>query len=128
MSDLRILTSSDVDWIIEELNLDRALQSQAEVFRAYSTQSHSDVSGVRSIQTPQRISITSEGSTSLFMPARVDGQGTACKIVSVPKEGGDGLPATTIVMDDYGKVRGVVNARKLTALRNACGESSLPCD
>jgi ornithine cyclodeaminase/alanine dehydrogenase-like protein (mu-crystallin family) len=61
----------------------------------------------------------------LFMPARnADAGGTACKIVSVPTAGGeDGLPGSTIIMDEEsGKVRAVVNARKLTALRNACGE------
>ena len=60
----------------------------------------------------------------LFMPSRAaDAGGTAIKIVSVPSGGGaEGLPATTLVMDETtGRVRGVVNARKLTALRNACG-------
>lgn len=59
----------------------------------------------------------------LFMPGRVNHQ-TAIKIVSVPKQGGDGLPATTLVMDEKnGNVLAVINARRLTALRNAAGES-----
>lgn len=58
----------------------------------------------------------------LFMPARVNAT-TTIKIVSVPKAGAEGLPATTLVMDEKtGRVVGVVNARKLTAVRNAAGE------
>jgi ornithine cyclodeaminase len=58
----------------------------------------------------------------LFMPARVPGT-TAIKIVSVPKGGSDGLPGTTLVLDEVsGKVRAVINARRLTAVRNAAGE------
>lgn len=124
MSDLIILSSSDVDRVIETMDLDAALQSQADVFKAYSTKG--STGDIPPIQTPQRLTIQSELSTSLFMPARVSGQGTAIKIVSIPKSGGnEGLPATTLVMDDQGRVRGIVNARKLTALRNACGMSTL---
>lgn len=55
------------------------------------------------------------------MPGRINHR-TAIKIVSVPTAGGDGLPGTTLVMDEEtGHVRAVVNARKLTALRNAAG-------
>lgn len=60
----------------------------------------------------------------LFMPGRVDRK-TAIKIVSVPTSGGDGLPGTTLIMDEVsGRVRAVVNARRLTAQRNAAGESA----
>lgn len=119
-SDLLILTAADVDAIISSLDLEAALSGQSQVFEAYSNAAPSDVPP---IQTPQRLSIQSQQATSLFMPARVAGSSTACKIVSIPRNGGaEGLPATTLVIDDEGKVRGVVNARKLTALRNACGE------
>lgn len=58
----------------------------------------------------------------LFMPGRVDSK-TAIKIVSVPTSGGEGLPGTTLIMDEVsGRVRAVVNARRLTAQRNAAGE------
>lgn len=65
--------------------------------------------------------------TMLFMPARVTGT-TSCKIVSVPRAGADGLPGSTIMMDEKsGKVKAIMNARRLTALRNAAGECpSLP--
>lgn len=69
--------------------------------------------------------------TALFMPARLVShlpppilQGTALKIVSVPRNSGDtrGLPASTIVLDEStGAVKAVLNARNLTALRNAAG-------
>jgi len=119
-SDLTILTASDVDTIISSLDLEAALSGQSQVFEAYS---HAVPSEIPAIQTPQRLAIQSEQATSLFMPARVAGSSTACKIVSIPRNGGaDGLPATTLVIDDEGKVRGIVNARKLTALRNACGK------
>ena len=84
------------------------------------------------IQTQHRITLTSPTVTSLFMPSRVDpsvgAAGMTCKIVSVPTQGGTGgLPASTVVMDENtGKVRALVNARKLTALRNAAGKLSRP--
>jgi len=79
--------------------------------------------------------------TALFMPARLGPPtieltsfasevatnntlgDTAIKVVSVPKQSGIyGLPATTLVLDEVtGGVKAVVNARKLTALRNAAG-------
>ena len=53
------------------------------------------------------------------------------KVVSVPSAGvpedvkARGLPASTIVMDEHGgHVKAIVNARLLTALRNAAGEWS----
>jgi ornithine cyclodeaminase/alanine dehydrogenase-like protein (mu-crystallin family) len=119
-----ILTASDVDQILQTLDPETALASQREVFTSFSAPSTSTSISVPPIQTPQRHVLTSENATTLFMPARVaQAGGTACKIVSVPKESGDeGLPASTIVMDENtGKIKALINARKLTALRNACG-------
>ena len=54
--------------------------------------------------------------------------GTAMKVVSVPSASAPdeikqkGLPASTIVLDEItGEVKALVNASKLTALRNAAG-------
>jgi ornithine cyclodeaminase len=49
--------------------------------------------------------------------------GTAVKVVCVPAESDPrGLPGTTLVLDEVtGGVKAVVNARNLTALRNAAG-------
>ncbi len=84
------------------------------------------------IQTPQRTAINSPFHTTLFMPARLSLPqytlgGTSVKVVSVPLKEGDtrGLPATTLVLnEESGAVDAVVNARELTALRNAAGSST----
>jgi ornithine cyclodeaminase/alanine dehydrogenase-like protein (mu-crystallin family) len=121
---LTILTGSQVDKIISKLDLEAALTSQAQVFKAFSAQKGSDNAASPPIQTPLRSKITSSSATSLFMPSRVAAiDTTACKIVSIPQGGSqDGLPGTTVVLDSEGNTRGIVNARKLTALRNAAGE------
>lgn len=129
---LTILSGSQVDKVISALDLEAALTSQATVFKAFSTQSSpgqtQDGTGgeeeTPAIQTPLRSKILSAAATSLFMPSRVEAiQTTACKIVSIPRGGSlDGLPGTTVVLDNEGNTLGVVNARKLTALRNAAGE------
>lgn len=126
-----VLTAGDVDKILAEIDLEAALQCQADVFTAFSLGSDAAAgqaeSSATAIQTPHRLTISSEDHTMLFMPSRVRAAGgTAAKIVSVPTAGGgDGLPASTIVMDEKsGRVKAIVNARKLTALRNACGRIS----
>ncbi|WVQ91417.1 hypothetical protein IAS59_005215 [Cryptococcus gattii] len=139
---LRILTGSQVDGILTKLPLHPALESQANVFRAFTRQAKgvtNDQQGAAaSIQTPHRLTVNSDDFSMLFMPSRAPtattgqiDQGekeqttTACKIVSVPSAGSaEGLPASTIIMDEEsGKVKALINARKLTALRNACGSA-----
>lgn len=81
------------------------------------------------IQIPHRTAIDMKSHTTLFMPARISSsrcalEGTSIKVVSVPRKEGDthGLPATTLVLnEETGAVEAVVNARELTALRNAAG-------
>ncbi|KLT44462.1 NAD(P)-binding protein [Cutaneotrichosporon oleaginosum] len=124
MSDrsLRILTSADVDKVLDSLDQKLAVDSQRAVFAAYSTAGDAeDAPGVRKLQLPLRHQLSSPDQTMLFMPARVTGS-TSCKIVSVPRAGSDGLPGSTIMMDEKtGKVKAIMNARRLTALRNAAG-------
>nr|XP_019048643.1 hypothetical protein I302_02416 [Kwoniella bestiolae CBS 10118]OCF27573.1 hypothetical protein I302_02416 [Kwoniella bestiolae CBS 10118] len=129
-SSIRILSSSDVDKVLASLSPDLALSSQSNVFKHFSNPlpSLSNEGTCDPIQTPHRITISSESSTMLFMPSRAptggDTRTTSIKIVSVPTMSDGGLPATTMVMDEStGRVRAVVNARKLTALRNACGSA-----
>ena len=57
---------------------------------------------------------------------QLTGHGTSIKIVSAPKSPDPrGLPGTTLVMDEEkGGVKDVVNARTLTALRNASGKAT----
>ena len=133
-SSILILTSKDISTLLRSpQTIQKALESQSLVFKAYS-RSHDDSSNAIStsappIQAPLRTTLTSAAVTSLIMPARASTQlqlgGIGVKVVSVPNEGGEGgLPATTTVFDEVtGKLRAVINARELTALRNACGTS-----
>jgi len=85
---------------------------------------------------PPRIVIPTLHHTALFMPAHIGNKtsteasdrvftlgGTAVKVVCVPAESDPrGLPGTTLVLDEVtGVVKAIVNARNLTALRNAAG-------
>jgi ornithine cyclodeaminase/alanine dehydrogenase-like protein (mu-crystallin family) len=118
-SSLTVLNASDVDQVIAQLDLELALESQQKVFTAFSK-------GSDDIQVPHRSTLTTPSQSTLVMPSRA-GELLGCKFVGVPNEGSDGLSGTTVVLDDKtGKVKGVVNARKLTALRNACGMSTRP--
>lgn len=110
-----VLSSSDVDALVAGISPDELCQLMAAVFKR--------VSGNSGIVMPHRLSVRTESRDTLFMPSRVDPYGTAVKIVSVPTSGGsNGLPATTLVMDEAsGGVKAVVNARNLTATRTAAG-------
>ncbi|KAK7028334.1 hypothetical protein R3P38DRAFT_2935458 [Favolaschia claudopus] len=100
--------------------------------------------------TPPRIVFPTQNHTALFMPARIAQEnrtmddknngnetepkennhntnilrGTSIKVVCVPTSPSDtrGLPASTLVLnEETGAVKAIVNASKLTALRNAAG-------
>jgi hypothetical protein len=116
-SSLTVLNASDVDKVISQLDLELALESQQKVFTAFSN-------GSDDIQVPHRSTLTTPTQSTLVMPSRA-GDLAGCKFVGVPNKGSDGLSGTTVVLDEKtGKVKGVINARKLTALRNACGKST----
>lgn len=77
---------------------------------------------------PHRTVVSTPSHSVLFMPSRLSPFGTAIKVVSVPTAQAPlhirerGLPAATMVIDeDTGEVKAIVNARRLTALRNAAG-------
>ena len=105
------------------------ISSRIPVFQLLETiQSalHSFSQSPRNNQAPHRSTISSETYTTLFMPSRIESIPTTCvKVVAVPKQAGsDGLPATTLVMNETtGSLDAVVNARSLTALRTAAGET-----
>ncbi len=123
---LTILSAKDVEQVLSQpTTLHRALQSQAEVFRTFSASRAAASSEDADVQMPDRIATSSDDYKTLFMPSRIaTAGGTGIKIVSVPNGSGDGLPASTILIDEStGKINGIINARNLTALRNACGES-----
>ncbi|KAF4622321.1 hypothetical protein D9613_009269 [Agrocybe pediades] len=134
---LLILSASDVDEITSTLSPESLQLTMANVFHRLSSYSKLDDESKREsgVHMPPRISIPTANHTTLFMPARMgpstdrvdirNHQGeTAVKVVSVPSRQDDtrGLPGTTVVLDEEtGVVKAVVNARKLTALRNAAG-------
>ena len=120
-SPLTILNASDVDTVLSQLDLELALESQQKVFTAFSA-SHTDDSTSSDIQVPHRSTLTTSTQRTLVMPSRA-GELLGCKFVGVPNEGSGGLPGSTVILDaKTGKVKGLVNARKLTALRNALGK------
>jgi len=62
--------------------------------------------------------------TAVFMPSRIPDIGTTIKVVSVPfsPDAPQGLPASTLVLDEAtGRIKAIVNATALTALRTAAG-------
>lgn len=109
-----VLTEHDVSEITATFTPDFLTELMARAFGELSS---------KSCVNPVRSTIASELQTTLFMPARLLLDGTAIKVVSVPSVPMPrGLPATTLVIDDStGAVKAVVNARNLTALRNAAG-------
>jgi hypothetical protein len=126
---ITILSAKDVDHVLSQpTTLQAALQSQAQVFRDFSTKQVVAIdvapTGAAPVQMPDRIVTSSDNYKTLFMPSRIASSGgTGIKIVSVPLGSGNGLPASTIIIDEStGKISGIINARNLTALRNACGE------
>ena len=120
-SELTVLTASDVDAVLAKLDLELLLKSQQEVFTAFSATRPLDQDGPSTIQTPHRSTLVTPSQRTLVMPSRA-GELLGCKFVGVPNEGSGGLPGSTVVIDhETGRVKGLVNARKLTAFRNACG-------
>ncbi|KAG7446271.1 NAD(P)-binding protein [Guyanagaster necrorhizus] len=112
---LLILSASAVSQVASTFSADDLRSLMADVFAVVSSSSDP-------AYAPPRIGIPTERHQVLFMPARISGIGTALKIVSIPREGGGGLPASTLVLDkESGTVKAVINARELTALRNAAG-------
>jgi ornithine cyclodeaminase/alanine dehydrogenase-like protein (mu-crystallin family) len=138
---LLVLSGADVDGVVSSMTPDSLQLLMAQVFARLSASSKARAGG--NIHMPARIVLPTENHTALFMPARigrvaattsdsaqenVTGSdmsilGTAVKVVCVPNESDPrGLPGTTLVLDEVtGAVKAVVNARKLTALRNAAG-------
>lgn len=118
---LSILSAQDVDTVLQHIQPQELVKLMAKVFWNLSSSSNE---GNISLSSPHRTTIESPSHVSLFMPSRIAvAGGTAVKIVSLPKgDSGGGLPATTLVLDEVtGEVSAVINARQLTAVRNAAG-------
>lgn len=117
-----VLTGNDVQKVLNGFRAKDLVEMSRDLFQL--------VSRKEGIETPQRNVIDTGSQVSLFMPSLIStgsNEGMAIKIVSVPKAGSAGIGATTLVIDpESGLVKGVVNARKLTAIRTAAGTVSLP--
>lgn len=113
-TNLLILTASDVDAVVARLDVEELVDLTKAVFGSIPSDAEKPV-------CPPRLTIPAPEHTALVMPARLPATskvgGTAIKIVSVTQK--IGLPASTILLDESGRVEAIVNARKLTALRNA---------
>ena len=109
-----VLSYSDVESITRTLVPNELVMLMAHAFVSFSNP-------VASVQQPPRTSVrTTESSmTTLFMPSHLPQVGTGIKVVSVTERG---LPATALLLNPKtGGVEAVVNARGLTAIRNAAG-------
>ncbi|KAL0578645.1 hypothetical protein V5O48_003345 [Marasmius crinis-equi] len=118
---LLVLSANDVERVTSNFSPEYLQLLMADVF-ALTSSSATDSNS--SSYTPHRIAIPTEHHKALFMPARISATGTTMKVVAVPTRSNDagGLPASTIVLDkNSGAVKAIVNARSLTALRNAGG-------
>jgi len=142
---LLVLSSNDVDALTSTFSPEELQLLMARVFARLSHSSNDRIRGTKDsgISMPPRIGIQMANHTTLFMPARLGPSeapavesapasevattstlgSTAIKVVSVPKKGGiHGIPGTTLILDEVtGSIKAIVNARKLTALRNAAG-------
>ncbi|KAG0203622.1 hypothetical protein BGX28_004145 [Mortierella sp. GBA30] len=116
MPPVRVLSLAQVAAVLQSLDTEAILTSQASAFHAYSA---------NETQTPQRSTLQTPAHATLVMPSRIDTLTSVIKVVSVPKtDSKDGLPGVTLVMDNNtGEPRGLVNARLLTALRTAAGSA-----
>ena len=127
---LRIVSAKDVAQITATFSPQELTDLMAQVFHNLSaSEKAGDTKG--GIHQPHRTLVPVANHTALFMPSRIEPFGTAIKVVSVPMPTAPppvkaaGLPGTTLVLDELsGAVRAVVNARQLTALRNAAGKCS----
>ncbi|PFH49644.1 hypothetical protein AMATHDRAFT_62769 [Amanita thiersii Skay4041] len=144
-SSLLVLSADDVDKVTATFSPTELSHLMARVFLLVSDGNVSKGQGIQTqiqaqrVYAPHRTSIPMRNYTALFMPARIsetgndleravgsdwDG-GTTIKVVTVPRSSADtrGLAATTMVLDDddTGSVKAILNARSLTALRNAAG-------
>lgn len=113
---LTVLSASDVATASSSLTPNFLMSLMALVFVRLSSDSR--------IEMPHRTSVATGSYNTLFMPAHMDDFGTSMKVVALPKgPSQEGLPASTLLLDERtGALKALINARSLTALRNAAGE------
>lgn len=131
---LLVLSATDVDRVVAKFTPTELVDLMAKVFIDLSLSSRDGAASGKSVSIPHRSTVSSPNHNTLFMPSRLAPlAGTAIKVVSVPTAKAPseikarGLPASTLVLDEQtGEIAAVVNARKLTALRNAASVYSFP--
>ncbi len=138
---LLVLSANDVDALVSEFQPEELQLMMAKLFCRFSSQNSpgfGEAGHRTSISMPPRLHLSMLNHTALFMPARIGHSpalspalagvpgDTSVKVVCVPNQSDSrGLPATTMVLDEStGSVKAIVNARRLTALRNAAGNIS----
>ncbi|TCD67719.1 hypothetical protein EIP91_012017 [Steccherinum ochraceum] len=126
--EIRRVIAPNVDQVISTFTPDELVHLMASVFANLSQSKLKSAPANPDIAMPHRTVVPTSAHNVLFMPSRMAPFGTAMKVVSVPTASAPqevrdkGLPATTLVMDEQsGQVKAIVNAAKLTALRNAAG-------
>ncbi|CAO1625689.1 unnamed protein product [Parajaminaea phylloscopi] len=128
---LLVLSSKAVEKCLQTMSAKKICQGQSRVFRELSAQRRRKTSAESTAQdgqdividNPQRLVLGLPHHVGLFMPARF-GSTTTCKIVGVPSssQAPPGLPGSTVVLDPAtAKVKALVDASNLTALRTAAG-------
>ncbi|KAN0060264.1 hypothetical protein ACQY0O_007593 [Thecaphora frezii] len=133
-----LLNARDIALLSSQIPLTSLLSNQAGVFRTLSSSPSSSPSGAgaasaastpsQAPQCPPRVAISAAHHTVLFMPARA-GANTSIKCVAVPHPTRplpsgvpSGIPGTTLLFHpETSRLRAVVNASELTALRTAAG-------
>ncbi|KIP03692.1 hypothetical protein PHLGIDRAFT_228274 [Phlebiopsis gigantea 11061_1 CR5-6] len=124
---LLVLPGHVVDQVVSKFTPDELMNLMARVFMDLHASYEAQETASNDVIIPHRSTVSSHNHHALFMPSRLAPlAGTAIKIVSVPTPQAsalvkaNGLPASTVVLDEQtGEVAAVVNARKLTPLRNA---------
>lgn len=140
---LVVLSASDVRRCLSSMPVSAILEGQATVLMTFSNptgkrarddylqragpSASTDPDCPVPLDNPQRLALTLDSHTALFMPARF-GSSTACKIVGVPSASASpsiaqaGIPGSTILLDGQtAKVKAIVDSTILTALRTAAG-------
>lgn len=127
---LLVLPGHVVDQVVSKFTPDELMNLMARVFMDLHASYEAQETASNDVIIPHRSTVSSHNHHALFMPSRLAPlAGTAIKIVSVPTAQAsasvkaNGLPASTVVLDEQtGEVAAVVNARKLTPLRNAASK------
>ncbi|KAI8343975.1 hypothetical protein BC941DRAFT_407436 [Chlamydoabsidia padenii] len=120
---IRVLSAQDLDTLLQEGNEQSANQVIDLMEMTFATYTKAHKTGNKhNAQAPQRNGIYTDNHYALFMPSRLE-QTTSIKVVCVPtNDGKGGLPATVLVLDEAtGKVKAIMNAAALTAVRTAAG-------